>query len=227
MPRKISEEVVSKAVSLKLKGMTNTQISKELGVSVDWCKRTLKVMTQNLDTDYDKLYLKSRRNEGISKGEIIEDLGLKELPDGERGRALQRNVRRIRANNKKNLVRPNWMHPNFAKMVTNWVVESSMTLEERCNEQAIELLFNMKAVCPENRHHELPSLRQIKAAMLGLASASVEQRTGASAKLENWLESLHRTSTELVNRNTQYDFITEDKVSTDVMDFEDLADFMY
>jgi hypothetical protein len=227
MPRKISEEVVSKAVSLKLRGMTNMQIAEELGVSVDWCKRTLKTMTQNLDTDYDKVYLKSRRNEGISKGEIIEDLGLKELPDKERSKALQRNVRRIRANNKKNLVRPNWMHPNFAKMATTWVIESSMVLEERCNEQAVELLFNMKVSCSENQHHELPSVKQIKAAMLGLASASVEQRTGASAKLENWLQSLHRTSTELVNRNTQYDVTAEDKVLTDVLDFEDLADFMY
>lgn len=227
MPRKISEEIVSKAVALKLKGKTNVEIAKELGVSVDWCKRTLKTMTQNLDTDYDKVYLKSRRNEGISKGEIIEDLGLKELPDKERSKALQRNVRRIRANNKKNLVRPNWMHPNFAKMATTWVIESSMVLEERCNEQAVELLFNMKASCSENQHHELPSVKQIKAAMLGLASASVEQRTGASAKLENWLQSLHRTSTELVNRNTQYDVTAEDKVLTDVLDFEDLADFMY
>lgn len=227
MPRKISEEIVSKAVALKLKGKTNVEIAKELGVSVDWCKRTLKTMTQNIDTNYDKVYLKSRRKEGISKGEIIEDLGLKELPDKDRSKALQRNVRRIRANNKKNLVRPNWMHPNFAKMTTNWVIESSMVLEERCNEQAVELLFNMKASCSENRHHELPSVKQIKAAMLGLASASVEQRTGASAKLENWLQSLHRTSTELVNRNTQYDVTSEDKVPTDVLDFKDLADFMY
>lgn len=227
MPKIIPVELKSKANEMKLNGFTNIEISKETGLSLDWCKKNLKESSRVIRDEYEKLYEKSKRNTGVSKKEIVSDLNLKELPEQERVRKLQKTVRRVRANNKKNLVRPNWMHPNFAESITNSVIESSMVLEERCHEQALELHYKMKISCNKEQELHLPTVQQIKSVISGLTSASIEHRVGSTAKLQSWLDSLHKTAQELCNRNKQESLPSDIVVGCDADDFSDLEDFMY
>lgn len=207
MPKIIDTEVIEQAKRLKLEGKSNLEISQSTGVSIGWCKKHLSENNLGVKEKYDKMYSKSKSKEGLSKAEIAAELDLYSLPAHEFSTKMQQTVRRVRANSKENIVRPNWMHPNFASFVTHRTIESAMSLEERSHEDASELHWLMTQECDEDMMKLMPSINQIKAAMMGIASATVSQRNDATSKLNSWLQSLHNTSTTLSKRNTQADSV--------------------
>lgn len=60
-------EVIKEAVHLRAQGLTYKEISKELGVSVDWCKRNLKDVSKGKKEDpcMDELVALATRPQGI------------------------------------------------------------------------------------------------------------------------------------------------------------------
>lgn len=226
MPKYITEETHNQAVALRQAGSSYKEISETLKVGMTWCKKNLKDVKNTLQEKYENLYAKSKRKEGLSKAEIIQDMEYKLLPEQDLKEKLHTTVRRVRANSKENIVRPNWMHPNFAVDMTNEVIMASMTLEDRCHDMAMELHYKVKSACTQKQLEHLPSVSQLKSAILGMSSTSVSQRGDATSRLNSWLESLHNTSVELSKRN-QTEKVPECKVTYDHLDYQDLADFMY
>lgn len=226
MPKHIPQEVKDEAVELRKRGFSYAEISDKTGVSTRWCKNHLKDVKNTLQEKYNNLYTKSKRKEGLSKAEIIQDMEYKLLPEQDLKEKLHATIRRVRANSKENIVRPNWMHPNFAVDMTNEVIMASMTLEDRCHDMAMELHYKVKSACTQKQLEHLPSVSQLKSAILGMSSTSVSQRGDATSRLNSWLESLHNTSVELSKRN-QTDKIPECLTPNDSLDYQDLADFMY
>lgn len=227
MPKKIDQLTIDKAKLLKAQGKNNEEIHLLTGVSIGWCKKHLS--SENLGTKevYEKMYKKSKTKQGLSKAEIAHELSLYDLPSKEFSSEMQKTVRRVRANNKDNVVRPNWMHPSFASFVTNKVVETSMTLEERCHEEASELCTIMRSSCNEDDLKLMPSVQQVKAAMLGLASASTAQRADSTSRLTSWMYSLSTTADKLSKRNKQTKLDeTAGKIYSGI-DASDMEDFMY
>jgi len=226
MPKKIDTQTIEEAKKLKLEGKSNQEIHTLLGVSIGWCKKHLTAESLGTTEKYEKMYSKSKSKQGLSKAEIANEFDLYSLPAHEFSNKMQTAVRRVRANNKENIVRPNWMHPNFANFMTQRIVENSLMLEDRTTEESTELHYLLTQHCDEDMLKLMPSIGQIKSAMVGLTSASVSQYGASTSKLNNWLESLGRTSSILTKRNQQQEtqmFASKPYIVDFIEDFDDCA----
>ena len=224
MPKVITEELKQKAIHLREEGMSYRNISLELDISERWCKTNLKQVENKLKKKFQNLYDKSKTSSGVSKTEVAQELEIYDLPETKVSKSMNTAVRRIRSNNKENVVRPDWMLPEASMFMTNEVVRASMDIEDRCNEEAFLLYCTLKANTEPEKHNDLPSVRKIKAAMLGLAMAAVSTQKNSGSKLSSWLESLYKTANELEQRNAGVKI----KVSTKTQpeNFSDLEEYV-
>ena len=227
MPKPISKEIKEQAVSLRESGLSYSQIAQQLQVSERWCKTNLKGIESKVKKKFEILYDKSKTSTGVSKTEVAQELDIYELPEKEVSKSMNSAVRRIRSNSKENVVRPDWMVPEVSMFVTNQVVQASMDIEDRCNEEAFLLYCTLKANTPEDKHNELPSVKKIKAAMLSLAMATVATGKNSGSKLTSWLESLYKTAHALEQRNSGTSIKVQNSATMHQQYFDDLEDYSF
>lgn len=226
MPKVIAKETEQKATELREAGFAYKQIAAMLDISEWWCKQNLKHVENKLKKKYEAMYTKSKTSTGISKSEIGSELDIYNLPEQDVSKSMNTAVRRIRSNNKENVVRPDWMVPEAARFMTDAVVRVSMDVEERCHEEAAYLYYVLKESTEQEKHHELPSIRKIKGAMIALAMGAVSAQQSAGAKLSLWLESLYNTANKLEQRNAGMKISVNKSVNVKE-DFKDLEEFMF
>ena len=219
---KISDNTKQNAVVLRQQGLTYSEISKQLGISLGWCKANLADVLSQEKQKFQKLYTKGKSNRGVSRTEVFTELELATKQDKEQQKLMNSAVKRIRANNKANIVRPDWMLPTAARFCTDSIVALSMDIEERSHEEAYRLWYLLSN---SGLDEPVPSVRRIKSAILGLAFAAVSQHSHSQSKLSSWLDSLYKSVNALEERNQQQVLI--DTVSTASLDFSDLEDFCY
>ncbi len=223
--KQIPESIKQQAIALRQQGKTYVEISKELQVSLDWCKRNLKLVQQKSRQDFNELYTKSKSNTAVSRSEVYQKLDIGTKENKLQNKLMTSAVRRIRANNKQNIVRPDWMIPQLARFCTNSVVQIGMEVEERCNEEAFDLYLSLKASLPEDQHNTIPSARKIKAAMIGIAMAACSTQPCSTAKITSWLDSLYNAVNALEARNDKIEPTTTSKLT--VPDFDDIEQYIY
>lgn len=220
MPKIISEETAKKAKELRKQGLTFDQISQELDISKTWCKTNLKNISSEKTDRIRKLAEKARSSSGVSKGEIFKELELSQLNEEDAHKQLSNSVKTIRRKGKDCIVRPNWMMPEFSEYITKAVIETSMLLEDRCHDQAIELRESLLESCEtEEQKQKVPSVLMLKQAILSIGVVSVSTRPGTSTRLQNWLESLHNSAVALGNRNVSS--VVESKSEHEMVDFDE------
>lgn len=198
--KQIPSQTKEEAVALRQQGKTYAEISEQVGVSLDWCKRNLKSVRQEEKLKFEALYAKGKSSTGVSRTEVFNTLNLSAQDKSQHNKLLSSAVKRIRANNKENIVRPDWMIPTAARFCTDTIVGLSMDIEERCDEEAYQLHNQLRQL---DSSEPVPSVQKIKAAILGLALASVTPNKASGTKLHNWLESLYRATNALEGRNAQ------------------------
>ncbi len=214
---------LDKAIKLRQQGNTFEEISKLLNVSKRWCSTHLKGIKTEKAESIDKLSRKAKSKQGVSKSEIFEELNLSSTDSAEEAsKLLNRTVRTIRRKSTEHIVRPDWMLPEHSLFITNMVIANSIALEEKCNEQALEIRHTLLKAIPASKHKEIPSVLKLKNAIMSLSAASVSTRSDSGAKLSNWLESLHKTAVSLEKRNPAS--IIAETISTS--DFEIEEDFI-
>jgi polynucleotide 5'-kinase involved in rRNA processing len=223
--KQIPESIKQQAIALRQQGKTYAEISKELQVSLDWCKRNLKSVQQKSRQDFNELYTKSKSIAAVSRSEIYHKLDIGTKEDKLQNKLMTSAVRRIRANNKQNIVRPDWMIPQLARFCTNSVVQIGMEVEERCNEEAFDLYLSLKSALPESQHNTIPSVRKIKAAMVGIAMAACSTQPHGTAKITSWLDSLYNAVNALEARNGKFELTTTSKST--MPDFEDIGQYIH
>ena len=202
MPKKISNEVLQQAQELRTQGKPYEEISKALQVSMSWCWENLKNAQKETKGVVDSLEQKSKGKRGVSKAEIA-----KAVDNNQSKEALKKDVQkvsqRLRKRSKENLVRPNWMTPEFATFITDSIVNESMSAEQRMHEQALELRAILLSNCTtEEQENSIPSTVALKSAIATLTYTMTNQSSKAGSILSNWLESLYETAVKLEKRNT-------------------------
>lgn len=222
--KQIPESIKQQAVALRQQGSSYAEISKQLNISVGWCKLNLKQNTKADKEKFNKLYVKSKTTEGVSKSEIYAELQLDTLPETEQGKKVTSAVKRIRANNKENIVRPDWMLPTAARFCTDSIVNLSMDMEERCHEEAYYLHTVLLNNTDPAQQHKVPSTRKIKSAIASLLMAAVSNQQHSNSRLTNWLESLYKTANALEVRNHSELKISTKQANTN---FDDIEHLMY
>lgn len=222
--KSVDESTRQQAIALREEGLTYRQISVQLNIGLDWCKKNLKHCTATEKEKFNKLYAISKTDSAVSKSEIYEELEINELPEQEQGHKVTSAVKRIRANNKLNIVRPDWMLPTSARFCVDSVVGLSMDIEDRCHEEATRLRSTLIHNTSDKQQHSIPSIRNIKSAILGLSMAAVSNQKHGSSKLSNWLESLYTTANALEQRNPSK-VVEVHKNSID--EFSDVESMMY
>lgn len=221
MPKVISQEQKDKAKSLREQGLSYKEIAVQLELSERWCKINLVDVVKKEALLVDELCTKSKSNHGVSKGEVAKAFNIYDMSREDGVKVLNSKVKQIRSKDKKNnIVRPDWMVPDMARLVTRQVIETSLILEDRCNEASFELWCYLKSSgCKEDT---LPSVMKIKSAMMSIASGACSTAPGSSKRLSNWLDSLVKTADALSVRNKQVKVKVSNKLTMpDVSDIED------
>lgn len=223
MPKVISQEQKDKAKSLREQGLSYKEIAVQVGLSERWCKVNLSDVVKKESVLLDELCTKSKSNHGVSKGEVAKAFDIYDMPKETGVKVLNSKVKLIRKKDKKNnIVRPDWMVPDMAQIITQEVIETSLVLEDRCNEAAFELWCYLKGSgCkPET----LPSVMKIKNAMMSIAAAACSNAPGTKKRLQNWLDSLASTADALSVRNEQVKVTVTGKCM--MPDLSDIEEFI-
>lgn len=202
MPKKISNETLQQAQELRASGKSYSYISDALDVSISWCRHNLVSAQEKTKEIVDGLESKSRTKKGVSKGEIAKAVDVDQSKE-QLKKDVQKVTQRLRKRSKENIVRPNWMVPEFSVFITNSIVQGSMDAEQRLHEQAYELHRMLLDNCTtEEQKESIPSVFALKGAITTLVYTMTNQSGKAGGILENWLESLYNTAVKLENRNT-------------------------
>lgn len=202
MPKKISPETLNQAKELRNSGKSYKEVSEALNVSISWCWHNLPSAQDKKKEVISELESKSKSKRGLSKGEIAKAVNTEQSKE-QLKKDVQKVSQRLRKRSKENLVRPNWMTPEFAVFITNSVVEESMTCEQRMHEQATELRAVLLDSCDVELHDSIPSVQSLKAAIATLTYTMINQSSKSGSILSNWLDSLYDTACRLEKRNTK------------------------
>lgn len=220
--KQIPESIKQQAIALRQQGLSYAEISTKLNISVDWCKRNLKVVKQAEKQKFEQLYTKGKSNRGVSRTEVFNELELAQQDEKDHNKLMTSAVKRIRANNKENIVRPDWMLPTAARFCTDSIVNLSMDIEDRCHEEAYSLHKQLQAL---DTKEPIPSVLKIKTAILSLSFAAVNPNKTGAQKLSNWLDSLYKAANALEQRNTQSE--VKSIAKSTASNFDDLEHLMY
>ena len=226
MPKKISNEVLQQAQELRTQGKSYEEISKALDVSLSWCWHNLKSVRAIEKEVIDELEKKSRTQKGVSKGEIARAIDQDQKPE-QLHKDVKKVAQRIKKRSKENIIRPNWMVPQFSVFMTEQVIQEAMAIEQRTHEYAYELhtLLLDNATTQEEKE-QVPSVLSIKSAICGMAQAMTSQSSATGGLLTNWLESLHKTSLKLEERNSKVSLVVKvqkESVPKELLDLSDCA----
>lgn len=228
MPKKISEETKQKAIALREQGKTYKEISELLCISEIWCKRNLGDTETLRSKVFNDMLLKSKSKQGISKGQISSTLGLYDLPSNEAIQILNNTTAKIRREDKQNIVRPDWMHPKMALYVHKQVMQEVLALDSRLQEQSQNVLKAMQEVCnTEEDFNMLPTVNQIKNAILGITSSIASNKPGSKNRLANWTKSLSETSAKLAAKNNGLEPTDDFWMTNEQSMFDELEQEMY
>lgn len=226
MPKKISNEVLQQAQEMRLQGKSYEEVSKTLSVSLSWCWHNLKSI-KTIDKDIiNDLEQKSRTKRGVSKGEIARAIESNQKPE-QLHKDIKKVTQRIKKRSKENIVRPNWMVPQLSVFMTEQIIQEAMAIEQRTDERAYEIhTLLMSNASTQEEINQVPSVASIKSAICGMAQAMTSQSSRTGGMLNNWLDSLHKTSLKLQERNTKTELavkVHKDSVPKELLDLDDCA----
>ena len=174
----------------------------------------------------DELEKKSRTQKGVSKGEIARAIDQDQKPE-QLHKDVKKVVQRIKKRSKENIIRPNWMVPQFSVFMTEQVIQEAMAIEQRTHERAYELHILLLAnASTQEEKDQVPTVASIKSAICGMAQAMTSQSSRTGGLLMNWLDSLHKTSLKLEERNSKTDLVVKvhkESVPKELLDLDDCA----
>lgn len=226
MPKKISNEIKLQAQELRTQGKSYEEISKALDVSLSWCWHNLKSVRAIEKEVIDELEKKSRTQKGVSKGEIARAIDQDQKPE-QLHKDVKKVAQRIKKRSKENIIRPNWMVPQFSVFMTEQVIQEAMAIEQRTHEYAYELhMLLLDNATTQEEKEQVPSVLSIKSAICGMAQAMTSQSSATGGLLTNWLESLHKTSLKLEERNSKVSLVVKvqkESVPKELLDLSDCA----
>ena len=226
MPKKISNEIKLQAQELRTQGKSYEEISKALDVSLSWCWHNLKSVRAIEKEVIDELEKKSRTQKGVSKGEIARAIDQDQKPE-QLHKDVKKVAQRIKKRSKENIIRPNWMVPQFSVFMTEQVIQEAMAIEQRTHEYAYELhMLLLDNATTQEEKEQVPSVLSIKSAICGMAQAMTSQSSATGGLLTNWLESLHKTSLKLEERNPKVSLVVKvqkESVPKELLDLSDCA----
>lgn len=227
MPKKISNEIKLQAQELRTQGKSYEEISKALDVSLSWCWHNLKSVRAIEKEILDELEKKSRTQKGVSKGEIARAIDQDQKPE-QLHKDVKKVVQRIKKRSKENIIRPNWMVPQFSVFMTEQVIQEAMAIEQRTHEYAYELhMMLLDNATTQEEKDQVPSVLSIKSAICGMAQAMTSQSSATGGLLINWLESLHKTSLKLEERNSKVSLVVKVQKESIPKELLDLSDCAY
>ena len=227
MPKKISNEIKLQAQELRTQGKSYEEISKALDVSLSWCWHNLKAVRTIEKEIIDELEKKSRTQKGVSKGEIARAIDQDQKPE-QLHKDVKKVAQRIKKRSKENIIRPNWMVPQFSVFMTEQVIQEAMAIEQRTHEYAYELhMILLDNATTQEEKDQVPSVLSIKSAICGMAQAMTSQSSATGGLLTNWLESLHKTSLKLEERNSKVSLVVKVQKESIPKELLDLSDCAY
>lgn len=227
MPKKISNEIKLQAQELRTHGKSYEEISKALDVSLSWCWHNLKAVRTIEKEIIDELEKKSRTQKGVSKGEIARAIDQDQKPE-QLHKDVKKVAQRIKKRSKENIIRPNWMVPQFSVFMTEQVIQEAMAIEQRTHEYAYELhMILLDNATTQEEKDQVPSVLSIKSAICGMAQAMTSQSSATGGLLINWLESLHKTSLKLEERNSKVSLVVKVQKESIPKELLDLSDCAY
>lgn len=227
MPKKISNEIKLQAQELRTHGKSYEEISKALDVSLSWCWHNLKSVRAIEKEIIDELEKKSRTQKGVSKGEITRAIDQDQKPE-QLHKDVKKVTQRIKKRSKENIIRPNWMVPQFSVFMTEQVIQEAMAIEQRTHEYAYELhMILLDNATTQEEKDQVPSVLSIKSAICGMAQAMTSQSSATGGLLTNWLESLHKTSLKLEERNANVSLVVKVQKESIPKELLDLSDCAY
>ena len=227
MPKKISNEIKLQAQELRTQGKSYEEISKALDVSLSWCWHNLKSVRAIEKEIIDELEKKSRTQKGVSKGEIARAIDQDQKPE-QLHKDVKKVTQRIKKRSKENIIRPNWMVPQFSVFMTEQVIQEAMAIEQRTHEYAYELhMILLDNATTQEEKDQVPSVLSIKSAICGMAQAMTSQSSATGGLLTNWLESLHKTSLKLEERNSKVSLVVKVQKESIPKELLDLSDCAY
>ena len=227
MPKKISNEIKLQAQELRTQGKSYEEISKVLDVSLSWCWHNLKSVRAIEKEIIDELEKRSRTQKGVSKGEIAQAIDQDQKPE-QLHKDVKKVAQRIKKRSKENIIRPNWMVPQFSVFMTEQVIQEAMAIEQRTHEYAYELhMILLENATTQEEKDQVPSVLSIKSAICGMAQAMTSQSSATGGLLTNWLESLHKTSLKLEERNSKVSLVVKVQKESIPKELLDLSDCAY
>ena len=227
MPKKISNEIKLQAQELRTQGKSYEEISKALDVSLSWCWHNLKSVRAIEKEVIDELEKKSRTQKGVSKGEIARAIDKDQKPE-QLHKDVKKVAQRIKKRSKENIIRPNWMVPQFSVFMTEQVIQEAMAIEQRTHEYAYELhMLLLDNATTQEEKEQVPSVLSIKSAICGMAQAMTSQSSATGGLLTNWLESLHKISLKLEERNSKISLVVKVQKESVPKELLDLSDCVY
>ncbi|MCZ2397902.1 MAG: hypothetical protein LC100_15340 [Chitinophagales bacterium] len=227
MPKKISNEVLQKAQELRTQEKSYGEISRTLNVSVSWCKHNLTSVLVQRKEVIAGLESKSKTRKGVSKGEITKAVNVNQSKK-ELIREVKNVTQQIRTRSKENIVRPNWMPPEFSMFTTNQVMLYANEMERRLQEYADEIRDTILDKCKtQEQKDSVPSALSLKFAIASLVCSMTNPSSAAGAILNNTTNSLYDTALKLEKRNGNPD-VRVKVVKTPLPEgLEDLDEFAY
>ena len=201
MPKKISNETLHLAQELRASGKSYEEISAALKVSMSWCKQKLSSLQSQKKEVVATLESKSKTKKGVSKGEIIKAVNVNQ-PKKELIKEVKNMTQRIRTRSKENIVRPNWMPPEFSMFTTEQVMSYANEMERRLQEYADEIRGTILEQCnTQESLDSVPSSLSLKFAIASLVISMTNPSSASGAILSNTTSSLYDTALRLEKRN--------------------------
>lgn len=227
MPKKISNEVLQQAKELRIQGKSYDEISKTLSVSISWCKHNLSSVLAQKKEVINALESKSKTRKGVSKGEISKAVNVNQ-PRKELIKEIKNVTQQIRTRSKENIVRPNWMPPEFSMFTTEQVMLYANEMERRLQEYAADIRDTILDKCDtEDQKDSVPSTLSLKFAMSSLVCAMTNPRSAAGAILINTTNSLYDTALKLEKRNGSQDMKIKVLKTPLLGSFDDIDEIAY
>lgn len=224
MPIKIPESTKQLAFEMRKDNKTYAEISETTGISLRWCKQHLKDVVSDYEQKIEELCSKSKTPSAITKTEIIKTLQI----SGNRKEVLNKTkdiVKKIKAKDKDNLVRPAWMTPAAARLVAQSVIAAIELLEDRLNEVAIDIHNDVLDCLPEELSDTAPTVNALKQTISALLAATQSHSSGSNEVLMRWFNSIDSTSVELSKRNkmnTPHRLTKESNFDDELFDEDDI-----
>ena len=152
------DDLKQRATELRQQGLTYPEISNELGVSVDWCKRNLKVVRQEKQDGpaLEEIITLAVRPEGCTNYELKGILYKYQIEL--KGDYMTSYKRKAKTRNKDCIFRPGWMPTSEPKLGVHRMNTLASDLFERIQESVTDYLHEFPEVDRKSVTRELVKL---------------------------------------------------------------------